>query len=184
LFAVSSSVLLPLAICAALGLPIFALLCRIFVVGGELRREAQHGKAARDIARRADVSLTELLAVVDDLRRRKAGPEVSAASMHASAEALIRYAQEAETVQKRGGDSVALKAELERAQRAVDLIEHGRQILLDPNAEKAPEGENAVKRGYLNLLHAREALRARSEEIAAATAAPVAPQQRWLGRKR
>jgi hypothetical protein len=180
---VSSSVLLPLVICAALGVPIFALLWRIFVVGGELRREAQHERAARDIARRVDVSLTELLAVVDDLRRHKAGPEVSDASMKASAEALRRYGLEAEVVQKRGGDSVALTAEIERAQRAVDLIEHGRTLMLEPGPEMSAEGESNVKRGYLNLLHAREAIRAKSEEIAAAATAPPGTDPRWLHRK-
>lgn len=179
----SSSVLLPLLIFAALGLPIFALLWRIFVVGGELRREAQQGRAARDIAHRADVSLTELLAVVDDLRRRKSGPEVSAASMSASAEALRRYGLEADAVQKRGGDSVGLKSEIERAQRAVDLIEHGRVLMLEPRPETAIEGEGAVKRGYLNLLHAREAIRTRGEEIAAAATAPAGADPRWLRRK-
>jgi hypothetical protein len=180
---VSSSVLLPLVICAAIGLPIFALLWRLLVVGGELRREAQHERAARDIARRVDVSLTELLAVVDDLRRGKAGPEVSDASMKASADALQRYALEAEAVQKHGGDSVALKAEIERAERAVDLIEHGRGLMLEPGPEMSVEGESNVKRGYLNLLHAREAIRAKSEEIAAAATAPAGTDPRWLRRK-
>lgn len=172
-----------LLIFAALGLAIIVLLWRIFVVGGELRREAQHGKAARDIARRVDMSLTELLEVVDELRRRKTGPETSEASMKASADALERYAMEAEAVDRHAAGGPGLKPEIERAQRALDLIEHGRELLLLPGPESNGEGESSVKRGYLNLLHAREAIKARADEIAAAATAPPGADPRWLGRK-
>jgi hypothetical protein len=170
---VSLDVLLPLAIFFALGVPIVVLLWRIFVVGGQLRRDAQHDRAAVDLARRADVSIGELSTIVDDLRRKKERPEASAASLEASADALRRYAEEAESVDKvvphpPGG---GLRPEIERAQRAVELIEHGRQQILLETAEHIGEGETSVKRGYLNLLHAREAIRAVGDGIAAAAAA-------------
>jgi hypothetical protein len=186
LFVVSSEVVLPLAIFFALGVPIFLLLWRVFVVGGELRRDAQRGRAAADIARRADVSLSELAAVVDDLRRRKAGPEMSGPSLRASAEALRRYGQEAASVDKQTHHSgnAGLEAEVERALRAVELIEHGRQLLLDPIGERVSEGETSVKRGYLNLLHAREAIKSRGEEIAAAAKAPAPADPRLRGKSR
>jgi hypothetical protein len=183
---VSTAVLLPLVIFFALAVPILLLLWRVFVVGGELRRDAQHGRAAADIARRTDLSLAELSAVVDDLRRRKAGPEVSGASLHASAEALRRYAQEAEAVDKHAvaPNRTVLRPEIERAQRAVDLIEHGREIMLDAVTDRVAEGETSVKRGYLNLLHAREAIRARGQEIADAASAPAGTDPRWRIRNR
>jgi hypothetical protein len=180
---VSSAVLIPLLICAALGVPIFAVLWRVFVVGGELRRDAQHGRAAKDLAHRADWSLSELAEIVDELRRRKAPPEASAASLEASAEALRRYAIEAAAVDKYIDHKTmtGLLPEIERAQRAVDLIEHGRLLLLDPASEDS-EGETSVKRGYLNLLHAREAIRAKGDEIAiAATKPPGPPPTNVLG---
>jgi len=167
--------LLRLAIFFALGVPIILLLRRVFIVGGELRRDAQHGQAAVDIARRTDTSLAELSVVVDDLRRGKAGPEASGASLLASAEALGRYAREAEVVDTHAlrATGAGLGAEIERAQRAVALIEHGRQLMLGASVGGVAEGETSVKRGYLNLLHAREAIRARADEIAAAAAAPA-----------
>ncbi|MFI5258145.1 MAG: hypothetical protein ACHQ01_00825 [Candidatus Limnocylindrales bacterium] len=174
----SLSVLLPLAIFFALGVPIVVLLWRVLIVGGELRRDAQHGRAAVDLARRVDISLGELSEIVDDLRRRKSGPDASAASLKASAEALRRYADEAAAVDghlpQTGGKG--LRAEIERAQRAVDLIEHGRQLMLDATVEHIDEGETSVKRGYLNLLHAREAIRSVGEGIA--TTVPARPAAR------
>jgi hypothetical protein len=182
----SSEVIVPLAIFFALGVPIFLLLWRVFFVGGELRRDAQHGRAAADLARRADVSLTELAELVDDLRRRRAGPEISGPSLRASTDALHRYAQEAAAVDKQthhtGG--VGMENEVERALRAVELIEHGRQLMLDPLGERVGEGETSVKRGYLNLLHAREAIKTRGEEIAAAAKAPVGADARLRNKSR
>lgn len=182
----SPDVLLPIVVFFALGVPIVVLLWRIFVVGGRIRRDVQHGRTALDIARRVDISLTELAGVVDELRRRKAGPDASAASLQASADALKRYAQEAEAVDKRcpDGDPAGLKVEIERAQRAVELISHGTTLMADASGEHVFEGETSVKRGYLNLLHAREAIKERAQAIADAATAPHVPAQkgRYRGR--
>jgi len=131
-------------------------------------RDAQYGRAAVSVARRADLSLAELCDVVDDLRRRRAVPEASAASLRASADALRRYSLESDAVDRHipHADGTGLRAEIERAQRAVDLIEHGRQLMARSGHGWSGEGETAVKRGYLNLVHAREAIRARGDEMA------------------
>lgn len=163
------SVLLPLVIFFALGVPIAILLWRVFVVGGELRRSAQRARAAVDLARRVDLTLGELLVIVDDLRRRKLAPEAGEASLEASDDALRLYIGEASSLERnaRGPVDGALRSELERAQRAVGLIEHGRRLMLDARPEHLDEGETSVKRGYLNLLHARDAIRAAAGQIAA-----------------
>jgi len=171
----SSTVLLPLIVFFALALPILFLLWRVLVVGGELRRDAAYGHAALDIARRVDVSLAELAELIDELRRRKANPEASGDSLRAAAEALRRYTREAEQVDSHtlhAAGSPTFASEIERAQRAVDLIEHGRTLMLDPKEDDHAEGETAVKRGYLNLLHAREAVKIRAREIADAASKP------------
>ena len=180
------SVLLPLVVFFALGLPILVLVWRLIILGSELRRDAQYGRAAVSVARRADLSLAELCDVVDDLRRRRAVPEASAASLRASADALRRYSLERAAVDRHipHADGTGLRAEIERAQRAVDLIEHGRQLMLDPATDWSGEGETAVKRGYLNLVHAREAIRARGDEMAAAAAATKARKPRRQPRTR
>jgi hypothetical protein len=177
----SSSVLLPLIVFFALAVPVCLLLWRVFVVGGELRRNAGHGRAALDIARRVDASLAELAVEIDQLRRRKSPPEAGGERLQNSAEALRGYAREAEQVDKhvlRTDGAPTLVSEIGRAQRAVDLIEYGRTLMLDPKDERHAEGETSVKRGYLSLLHAREAVNTRAREIAdAASRPPVAAQK-------
>jgi hypothetical protein len=50
-------------------------------------------------------------------------------------------------------------AEIERAGRALEMVEHGVIVRARGRRhETAPEAETAIKRGYLNLLHAREAI--------------------------
>ncbi len=161
-------VLVPLIVFFVMGVVVALLIWRVMVVGGELRRSAQQDRAAADIARRAVTSLSELCAVVDDMRRRKSGPESGAPSLRASTDALHRYAEEAEAIARRNPDHEAgrsLVAEIERAQRAVALVEHGRQMMLDTGVEHVGEGETSIKRGYLNLVHAREAIRTRGEQL-------------------
>lgn len=176
-----TDVLLPLVVFCALGVPILLLLWRVFVVGGELRRYAQEGRAAVELARRADASLAELSAVIDALRRRRIDPDTSGESLRASAEALRRYAQEAVVIDRRAGqpESAGMHAEIVRAQRAVELIEYGRVQMQDHLPDRISEGETSVKRGYLNLLHARESIRARAEEIAATANEPPRTDPRW-----
>lgn len=162
-------VMVPLIIFFAMGVAVAYVLWRVMVVGGELRRTAQRERAAADIAHRAVTSLLELCEIVDDLRRRKSEPEAGAPSLRASTDALRRYAQEAQAVDVGSPDDelgTGLVTELERAQRAVALVEHGRQLMLDRTIDRVSEGETSIKRGYLNLVHAREAIRARGEQLA------------------
>ncbi|HJX67760.1 MAG TPA: hypothetical protein VJ258_03425 [Candidatus Limnocylindrales bacterium] len=165
----SVGVMIPLIIFFVMGLAVVYVLWRVMVVGGELRRTAQRERAAADIAHRAVTSLLELCEIVDDLRRRKSEPESGAPSLRASTDALRRYAQEAQAVDLGGQDDelgTGLVAEIERAQRAVALVEHGRELMLGRTVDRVSEGETSIKRGYLNLVHAREAIRARGEQLA------------------
>jgi len=162
-------VLIPLIVFFAMGVIVVYVLWRVMVVGGELRRAAQQERAAADIAHRAVTSLSELCEIVDDLRRGKSGPESAAPSLRASTDGLHRYAQEAQAIDGRGPDDelgASLVGEIQRAQRAVALVEHGRQLMLDRAVDRISEGETSIKRGYLNLVHAREAIRARGEQLA------------------
>lgn len=173
----SFGVLLPLLAFFALGVPIVVLLWRVLVVGGELRREAQHGGAARDIARRAAASLSELAEAVDALRRGKAQPDELARPIAEASDALRRCAVDAALVDKdadRDGHAAvgSLVEVIGRAERAVELVEHGRGLMLTGAVDLVDEGETAVKRGYLNLLHARDAIKATADDLAAAWAGP------------
>ncbi len=56
--------------------------------------------------------------------------------------------------------------ELDRAGRAVETVRHGCVLLgVESGRPRELEGETSIKRGYLNLLHAREALASLAEGL-------------------
>ena len=163
-----AKVVLPLLIFFAMGGLTLWLLWRVVVAGGRVRRETASGFAAADIARRAEASVADILVVVDEVRRKRIGPEQAAPSLADCQAALGRNAAEA-TALTRGGQwattAAALVADIERAQRALELVSYGGQLLVDTTGVSWGEGETSVKRGYLNLVHAREAIHDRRETI-------------------
>lgn len=163
-----AKVVLPLVIFFVVGALTVWLLWRVVVAGGRARRITASGFAAAEIARRAETSLAELLVIVDEVRRRKVAPEDAGANLSASSEALRRYVQEAAALSRSGPwatSAAALVADMERAQRAIDLVTHGAELLAAVSGVDWGEGETSVKRGYLNLVHAREAIRECREQI-------------------
>jgi len=161
-------VILPLLIFFAMGGATLWLLWRVVVAGGRARRDAASGHAAAEIARRAEVLVGELLVTVDEVRRRQIRPEEAASSLAASHDALGRHVSEATALTGGvpwAGNAAALVGDLERAQRAIELVAHGSELLSDMAGGDWGEGETSVKRGYLNLVHAREAIHERRETI-------------------
>jgi hypothetical protein len=165
-----AGVVVPLAVFFVAGLAVAYLVWRVVLVGGQLRREAQSQRATVLLARRADMSVSELASLVDEVRRRKMDPQEARPSLRASAQTMRRFSVEISSLGS--GDAppafaAGLVAELDRTERAIELIEHGAEMLSESSFERHSEGETAIKRGYLNLLHAREAIRACGDEIAA-----------------
>ena len=80
----------------------------------------------------------------------------------AATDADVRYTDEARGM--RGPSSAMairseLVADLERAERALGMVEHGASILAAARrGSRELEAQTSIKRGYLNLLHAREAI--------------------------
>ena len=126
-------------------------------------REAEHFRnAVRDLAARVDDSLGGAAGRIDGVRRRQLGPEAITETLAAATDAVERYTEEARGLKgPRHAQAIRgdLIADLERAHRALQMVEHGATIL--GAARRGPrelEAQTAIKRGYLNLIHAREAI--------------------------
>jgi hypothetical protein len=148
-------------------------------------REAQvFRRVVADLAARLDISLGGLIERIDGVRRHALAPDAIGESLAAGSEALDRYAEEARGL--RHPPSAAeladgLVGEIERAGRAVRMVEHGCTILAAARGVGGEaEGEVAIKRGYLNLLHAREAIAEYAAEIALAR---PGSNPRWYSRR-
>ncbi|HEX5590848.1 MAG TPA: hypothetical protein VFX65_11215 [Candidatus Limnocylindrales bacterium] len=115
-----------------------------------------------DLARRVETSLGEVSVLIDGVRRRDVEPETISPSLAAARDAVERYVDEARslaapTIAARHRDAIV--HELERAGRALELVEHGCVLYgTGRRLERGTEADIAVKRGYLNLVHARESI--------------------------
>jgi hypothetical protein len=126
-------------------------------------RETQHFRdVVKDLALRADTLLGAVAGLVDAVRHHQAGPEAIGQTVADATEALERYCEEARSwTGPRRSQSIRddLVAELERAIRALGMVEHGADILVSARrGARDLEAHTSIKRGYLNLIHAREAI--------------------------
>ena len=118
--------------------------------------------AVKDLAARADASLGGAAGQIDAVRRRPVDPDLIADTILAATDAVQRYTEEARALKAPNqGQRIRsdLVADLERAERALGMVEHGTTTML--TARRGPrelEAQTSIKRGYLNLIHAREAI--------------------------
>jgi hypothetical protein len=170
---------------AAIVLPVIAFLALATAFAVILRRAGRLLAATRDVERfrrqvgdlgqRIETSLGEISHRVDALRRGQLDAAAISDDLTASLDAVGRYADEARALQP-PIDAVRIRtgliSELERASRAIGMIEHGCSIQISARAgARGLEAQTAIKRGYLNVLHAREAIHRHRLEAASLTPA-------------
>ncbi len=159
-------VALPLIIFFGMGAVVVYVLRRVLTTGSYYRRDAEMGFAVEEIARAADEPLCILAQVTDEMRRRLTDARETEMAVGSAAAAIRRQIDRAAALAQANPQSenaAGLVEDLQRALRAAELIEHGRQMLVDEQYGDIGEGETAVKRGYLNLTHAHDAIRERRE---------------------
>jgi hypothetical protein len=159
-------VLLPIAAFIALAAGLAVVLRGTGRIVARTREVEQFQGAVRDLAARVDDSLGGAAGQIDAVRRRQVDPDAIADTITAATDAVQRYAEEARALRApRKAQQVrsGLVAELERAERALAMVEHGTTIMA--TARRGPrelEAQTSIKRGYLNLIHAREAFARRA----------------------
>jgi hypothetical protein len=116
----------------------------------------------KDIATRVDAQIEAAAGRIDAVRHHQAGPELINQSVVDATEALERFSDEARALKvPRRAQAIRddLVAELERASRALGMVEHGANMLASSRrGSRELEAQTSIKRGYLNLIHAREAI--------------------------
>jgi hypothetical protein len=152
----------PLVIFVVLLVVFLAILRRIGILLAQSRESATFRRKVEDLASRVDATLADIIARIDSLRRQQIEAEEIIAPLDRALETLLALGEEARGL---GGPPVvaasraALAAEIERADRALQMVEHGAAILGSvSNAQRFAEAQTAIKRGYLNVLHARDAI--------------------------
>ena len=158
-----------LAFIAIAGLVVYAVL-RTREVGRESRETQALRAAAASLASRVDATLAAVLASVDEVRRHRSPPAEALPEVGAAITAVDAYTEEIGNLQVPAAAIRVrenLVADLRRAERALDRIQHGCRQLMEASRRIGDADEQAtVRRGYLELQHAREAFATHVTELA------------------
>jgi hypothetical protein len=151
----------------------------------ETRSRQSFHRATADLIGRACTSLDGVAARIDAVRRQTLDAHLVSDNIEAASEAVRRYTEEAEALVATGDAREVrdgILTELKRAGRALQLAEHGVAILTSAGRIRGREleAQTSIKRGYLGILHAREALTrhgARADELV------TLAQPQWFARR-
>jgi hypothetical protein len=156
------AILLPLVAFVALAALTAIVLRRAARIVARTREVDTFRSSVHDLASRIDASLEGATSRIDAVRRGQLPADAVGPTIAAAIDAVTRYLEEAREL---AAPPAALPirndvvAELERAERALGMVDHGVAILAQVRRRgRELEAQTAVKRGYLNLLHAREAI--------------------------
>ena len=156
------TILLPVMAFIALAAGLLVVFRGTARIAARTREMHQFRGGVKDLVARADAQIDAAAGRIDAVRHHQAGPELINQAVVDAAEALERYGDEARALKgPRRAQSIRddLVAELERATRALSMVEHGANMLESSRrGSRELEAQTSIKRGYLNLIHAREAI--------------------------
>lgn len=165
----SGGTVLWLLLLVGLGILFLLTLRRMSGMIARTRELERFQAAAGGLDRRFGAAADPLVARLDEIRRRAGDPQGLVTSLPPAADALRAAAAEARTLRPPAAladRGAGLSRELDRAVRAVELVEHGLDALLAARGNRELEAQVSLKRGALNLRHAREAFRLIVGEVA------------------
>lgn len=173
------AVVAPLVAFVALALLVAILLRRTGVLLTASRRDAAFRSAVDDLAQRSDGVLEAIAVRVDAVRRHQIDAGLIAADVDVARLTIARDAEAAlrlPVVAGRPDPREEIAAQLERAERALDMVAHGCNLISGGTGRSGDlEAHTSIKRGYLNLIHAREAIGRAA--TAATSGSPVRPDR-------
>jgi len=151
-----------LALFAVLAIAFAYVLRRAARVVAVTREDEAFRRDGAALADRAVDAITAGAARIDRVRRRSDDASTLDDVLPQLLETLGALRLEADALApppRLGAVGVRVEEEINRACRAVETVQHGCTILgVRAGRPRALEGETSIKRGYLNLLHAGEAL--------------------------
>ncbi len=142
-------------------------------------RDLEHyQKAVASVDARSGTVIDPLVRELDGARRQALDPSGLAGAIAAAQSELATLAAEMRalaTPVALVAATVALVGELDRASRATEMAEHGLNAMTAATRGREMEAQTSIKRGALNLRHAREAITRLAGEVAAVRPVDIAP---------
>lgn len=163
--------LLPVAAFIALAAGLIVVFRRTDTIARHSREIETFKTAVRDLTVRIETSLEGATSRIDAVRRQQVGAETMGPTIEAATDAVERYRTEVLALRGPAPTTAirdALVADLDRAARALQMADHGAAMLSQGRRRgRELEAQTSLKRGYLNLMHTREALERHAAEAAA-----------------
>ena len=150
---------------------------RMSVLIARTRDLEQVQQAVESIDLRLAAVTDPLVARLDEIRRRAGDPQALARELEPAQAMLQDLAVETRALrlpEVLAGQALVMVNETDRAVRAAALVEHGLDAMLATRGNREMEAQTSLKRGALNLRHAREAFGRAAAEVAAMRPADVA----------
>lgn len=158
-----------LALLGVLGVIFYRTARRMTRLAALTRELTAYQASMADLAARASTAADPLLGQLDEIRRRSGDPAAAAASVAGAGEAVrstLADARALRTPPPLVDWSEAVIGQLERMERALDLVDHALTGLAGVRGPRELEIQTTLKRGALNLRHARDAIVAVVAEVA------------------
>jgi hypothetical protein len=154
-------IILPLALFLVLAALFVLFLRRASLLVAATREHDRFTRSITDLDRRMGTTLDPVVRKLDLVRRHEVGPEELGEVLSRATDDLRRQAEDARGLRApRGLRDVpsSFARELERAERAVGLAEHGRSgLVATRGGPRELEAQTSLKRAALNLRNARQA---------------------------
>ncbi len=134
-------------------------------------------RSVDSIDRRFAAAIGPIVNRLDEIRRRSGDPLDLARELDPAGGILQDLAAETRKLRVPAvlaGQAEIMVHEMDRAVRAMDLVGHGMGALLAARGHRELEAQTSLKRGALNLRHARDAFGRAAAEVAAIRPADVA----------
>jgi hypothetical protein len=166
------AVVLPLLLAALVALVLALFLRRASGVLRATRRVERFQEDAAALGAHLDALLEATITQVDAMRRGATDGAAIGGALASAAESLDQAMAQAAALEAPPAllpAREAIVADIAHAGRALDMVRHGCALAAGPRARsRSMEAQISVKRGYLNLLHAREALARHVADLAEA----------------
>lgn len=135
------------------------------------RRILAYRATIADVTGRAEALLGPVADRADSVRRGSVEPTDLLPELARAMSAAEILAAETRRLRGPTGSHAVIATiadELERAGRAMEGMEYGCRLTVDPGRRGYdPDAQTAIKRGYLNLVHARESIAFQGATVAA-----------------
>lgn len=127
-------------------------------------------RSVDSIDRRFVAAIGPIVNRLDEIRRRSGDPLLLARELESARSMLEDLAAETRNLRVPAvlaGQAAVMVHEMDRALRATELVGHGMDALLAARGHRELEAQTSLKRGALNLRHARDAFGRAAAAVAA-----------------